>query len=45
QVEALEKQLIINSLRQAQENQSAAARLLGITERKLRYKIKKFNLK
>jgi len=45
QVETLEKQLIVNSLHTAQGNQSSAARLLGITERNLRYKIKKYNLK
>lgn len=45
QVEALEKQLITNALRQSEGNQSQAARLLGITERNLRYKIRKYNLK
>ncbi|MBN2600702.1 MAG: helix-turn-helix domain-containing protein, partial [Candidatus Marinimicrobia bacterium] len=45
QVEALEKQLIVNSLHKTQGNQSQAARLLNITERNLRYKIKKYNLK
>lgn len=45
QVEALEKQLITNALRQSEGNQSQAARLLGITERNLRYKIRKYSLK
>ena len=45
QVEVLEKQLIVNSLHVTQGNQSSAARLLSITERNLRYKIKKYNLK
>jgi len=45
QIEALEKQLILNSLKKTQGNQSSAARLLGITERNLRYKINKYNLK
>lgn len=45
QVEALEKQLIVNALKKTGGNQSSAARLLGITERNLRYKIKKYNLK
>lgn len=45
QVEALEKQLITNALMKSEGNQSQAARLLGITERNLRYKIRKYSLK
>lgn len=44
QVEALEKRLIQASLRRCGGNQSKAARQLGITERKLRYKLQKYEL-
>jgi DNA-binding NtrC family response regulator len=44
QVEALEKNLIISELRKCGGNQSHVARNLKITERKLRYKIKKYGL-
>jgi len=44
QVEALEVHLIQKELRKAGGNQSKAARALKISERKLRYKMKKYNL-
>ncbi len=44
QVEALEKRLIQSALRRCGGNQSKAARQLGITERKLRYKLQKYEL-
>jgi len=43
-VEELEKLLIMTELRKAGGNQSRAARALGINERKLRYKIKKYGI-
>jgi DNA-binding NtrC family response regulator len=43
-VEALERRLIAIELRKCGGNQSKAARHLKITERKLRYKIKKYSL-
>jgi len=45
QVAALEQNLISHALYQAQGNQSRAAETLGMTERKLRYKIKKYGMK
>jgi two-component system response regulator AtoC len=44
QVEALERKMIEQALRQAGDNKSAAARLLEISERSLWYKIKKYRL-
>ncbi|MCK5145506.1 sigma-54-dependent Fis family transcriptional regulator [bacterium] len=44
-VEALERQMILHALAEAKGNQSAAARLLSITERNLRYKMKKYGMK
>jgi two-component system response regulator AtoC len=44
QVEILEKQLIQSELRKAGGNQSKAARALEISERKLRYKLKKYHI-
>ena len=44
QVEKLEKHLILTALRKAGGNQSQAARLLKVTERKLRYKLKKYKI-
>jgi two-component system NtrC family response regulator len=44
QVGTLEKNLIISELRRCGGNQSQVARNLKITERKLRYKIKKYGL-
>jgi len=43
-VEYLEKQLIYDALRQANGNQTKAGKILGITERNLRYKMKKYNI-
>jgi len=45
QVEALEKQLIFDALRKSGGNQTKAGKLLGLTERNLRYKLKKYNIK
>ncbi len=44
QVAALEISLILNALKNAGGNQSAAARALKITERNIRYKMKKYGL-
>ncbi len=45
QVEALEKQLIFDALQESAGNQTKAGKLLGLTERNLRYKLKKYNIK
>lgn len=45
QVEALEKRLIFDALKESNGNQTKAGKLLGITERNLRYKLKKYNIK
>jgi len=45
QVEALEKKLIYDALSKANGNQSMAGRLLGLTERNLRYKMQKYEIK
>ena len=45
QVEVLEKQLIFDALRESVGNQTLAGKLLGLTERNLRYKLKKYNIK
>ena len=45
QVEALEKQLIFDALQESDGNQTKAGKLLGLTERNLRYKLKKYNIK
>lgn len=45
QVEALEKRLIYDALSKANGNQSLAGRMLGITERNLRYKMQKYGIK
>ena len=45
QVEALEKQLIYDALKESGGNQTKAGKLLGLTERNLRYKLKKYNIK
>lgn len=45
QVEALEKQLIFDALQQSGGNQTKAGKLLGLTERNLRYKMKKYDIK
>jgi two-component system response regulator AtoC len=43
-VEALEKRLIKTALERSGDNKSAAARLLGVSERTLWYKLKKYEL-
>ena len=45
QVENLEKRLIYDALLNSSGNQTKAGKLLGITERNLRYKIKKYGIK
>jgi len=45
QIEAIEKQLIFDALQQSSGNQTKAGKLLGLTERNLRYKLKKYNIK
>jgi len=45
QVEALEKQLIYDALQESGGNQTKAGALLGLTERNLRYKLKKYGIK
>ncbi len=44
QVESLEKRLIYDALNDSSGNQTKAGKLLGITERNLRYKIKKYGI-
>ena len=44
-VEALERQMIEGAMEKAQHHQTKAAEMLGITERTLRYKLKKYGLK
>ncbi|MCX6136325.1 MAG: sigma-54 dependent transcriptional regulator [Ignavibacteriales bacterium] len=45
QVENLEKDLVFEALRISSNNQSKAAELLGLSERNLRYRLKKWNVK
>jgi DNA-binding NtrC family response regulator len=45
QVESLEKKLIYDALSQSGGNQTVAAKLLGLTERNIRYKIQKYGIK
>ena len=45
QVEELEKKLIFDALSKTNGNQSQAGRLLGLTERNLRYKMQKYGIK
>ena len=45
QVEALEKKMIYDALIKASGNQSLAGRILGLTERNLRYKMQKYGIK
>jgi DNA-binding NtrC family response regulator len=45
QVERLEKKLVIQALESSAGNQSKAAKLLGISERNLRYRLNKWGLK
>lgn len=44
-LENLEKQLIDEAMSRAADNQTRAAEILGMSERMLRYKLKKYNLK
>ncbi len=44
-VEELEKQLIVESMERTKDNQTKAAEILGLSERMLRYKLKKYGLK
>jgi len=44
-LEDLEKQLIDEAMSKATDNQTRAAEILGMSERMLRYKLKKYNLK
>jgi two-component system NtrC family response regulator len=44
-LEALERELIEEAMAEARSNQSKAASLLGLSERMLRYKLKKYGLK
>jgi len=44
-IEELEKKLIVDAMEKAGDHQSRAADLLGISERMLRYKLKKYGLK
>ena len=45
QVEELEKKLIYDALTKSNGNQSQAGRMLGLTERNLRYKMQKYGIK
>ena len=45
QVEWFEKEMIQKALSESKGNQSEAARFLGITERNIRYKMKKYGMK
>lgn len=45
EIESLERRRIEQALEETGNNQTKAAELLGITERTLRYKLKKYNLK
>jgi DNA-binding NtrC family response regulator len=45
QVEALEKKLIYDALKKSSGNQTQAGKILGISERNLRYKLKKYGIK
>jgi two-component system NtrC family response regulator len=44
-VEALEKTMILEALQKTEGNQSHAARILGISERNLRYRLQKWGMK
>ncbi len=44
-IEFLEREMVINSMAEAENHQTRAARILGISERMLRYKLKKYGLK
>ncbi len=44
-IEDLERKLIVDAMARAGDHQTRAAEILGISERMLRYKLKKYNLK
>jgi len=44
-IEELERQMILKALEEADHHQTRAAGILGISERMLRYKMKKYGLK
>ncbi len=44
-IEELERKLIVDAMEKAGDHQTRAAELLGISERMLRYKLKKYGLK
>jgi len=44
-VDDLERKLILDAMEKAGDHQTKAAELLGISERMLRYKLKKYGLK
>ncbi|MCK9426635.1 MAG: sigma-54 dependent transcriptional regulator [Ignavibacteriaceae bacterium] len=44
-VETLEKKLIVNALSKSNGNQTQAGKLLGLTERNLRYKLQKYGIR
>lgn len=45
QVELLEKKLVINTLKKTNNNQLRASKILGISERNLRYRLEKWGMK
>lgn len=45
QLHAVERLMISNALKETRGNQTLAGKLLGISERNLRYKLKKYNIK
>jgi two-component system response regulator AtoC len=45
EVERLEKKMIVDALQTWNGNQSKAAKALGISERNLRYRLKKWGIK
>ncbi len=44
-IDELERRLIVEAMEKAEDHQTKAAEILGISERMLRYKLKKYNLK
>lgn len=44
-IEAMERQLIEQAMKEAEDHQTKAAGILGLSERMLRYKLKKYGLK
>ncbi|MBI5402216.1 MAG: sigma-54-dependent Fis family transcriptional regulator [Ignavibacteriae bacterium] len=45
QVEILEKKLVVNALKKTNNNQLRASKILGISERNLRYRLEKWGMK